>query len=91
MGVHSYHRPAGNANRSADAPPEVKMFTLEYADGYYIAKNGEGVIDFTDPEDYDFAEFVMLALNAAEHPLAQPTSGGYTVADEESKPAATGG
>ena len=41
------------------------MFTLEYTDGYYIAKDGEGVIDLADPENREFAEFVVNALNAA--------------------------
>lgn len=49
------------------------MFTLEYADGYYIAKDGEGVIDFANAEDRQFAQQVCDALNAArpkhsEHP-----------------------
>lgn len=42
------------------------MFTLEYADGYYIAKDGEGVIDLAEPENREFAEFVVNALNAAQ-------------------------
>lgn len=41
------------------------MFTLEYADGYYIAKDGKGVIDFDDSENREFAEFVLNAVNHA--------------------------
>jgi len=43
------------------------LFTLEYTDGYYIAKDGEGVIDLAEPENRGFAEFVVNALNAAQH------------------------
>ena len=46
------------------------MYTLEYTDGYYIAKDGEGVIDLAEPENREFAEFVVNALNAAQQPLA---------------------
>ena len=46
------------------------MFTLEYADGYYIAKDDEGVIDLAEPENREFAEFVVNALNAAQQPYA---------------------
>ena len=42
------------------------MYTVEYTDGYYIAKDGEGVIDLADSEDSIFAEFVCAALNSAE-------------------------
>ena len=40
--------------------------TLEYADGYYIAKDGVGVINFVEPENREFAEFVLKTLNAAK-------------------------
>ena len=48
------------------------MYTLEYSDGYYIAKDGEGVIDLADPENREFAVFVVDALNAAQQSV-QPT------------------
>lgn len=38
-------------------------YTVEAADGFYIARNGEGVLDLADPQDYDFAELVCSALN----------------------------
>lgn len=41
------------------------MYTVEYADGYYIAMNGVGLINFEDPEDGEFANFVCSALNRA--------------------------
>ena len=47
------------------------MYTLEYADGYYIAKDGEGVIDLAEPENREFAEFVVKALNAAKKSVEQ--------------------
>lgn len=46
-------------------------FTLEFSDGLYIAENGEGVIDFSDPQDRVFAGFVLNALHAAQKPPAQ--------------------
>lgn len=46
---------------------EQPRFTLEYADGFYIEDNGEGVIDFANPQDREFAEFVVDALNAAQN------------------------
>ena len=51
------------------APPPLpasKTYQIEYADGYYIAKDGVGVINFEASEDFAFAEFVCDALNAAE-------------------------
>lgn len=44
----------------------VSEYTLEYADGFYIEKGNQGVIDFTDPTDKEFAEFVCDALNKAD-------------------------
>jgi len=38
-------------------------YTLEYSDGYYIAKDGDGVIDFVNSEDIEFAQLVLSRLN----------------------------
>lgn len=57
---------AAQQQRAADEVPKGNIFTLEYTDGYYIAKNGEGVIDLAEPENHEFAEFVVNALNAAQ-------------------------
>ena len=40
-------------------------YTVEAADGFYIARNGEGVLDLADSQDYEFAKFVCSALNQA--------------------------
>ena len=37
-------------------------YKLEYCDGYYITKNGKGVIDFAEDVDSDFANFVLGLL-----------------------------
>ena len=51
-------------------------YTVEAADGFYIARNGEGVLDLADPQDYEFAEFVCAALNQAAEPtlLTEPVN-----------------
>ncbi len=41
------------------------MFAVNFADGYYIERNGEGVIDLAVQSE-DFANFVCGALNKAE-------------------------
>lgn len=46
-------------------------YTVEAADGFYIARNGEGVLDLADPQDYEFAEFVCAALNQAAQQSVQ--------------------
>ena len=48
-------------------------YTVEAADGFYIARNGEGVLDLADPQDYEFAEFVCAALNQAAQQNAHLT------------------
>lgn len=43
------------------------MFTVEYADGWYIAENGLGIIDFPNGNsESEFAQWVCDALNAAK-------------------------
>ena len=41
------------------------MFKVNFADGYYIELNGEGVIDISIQTE-EFANFVCSALNKAE-------------------------
>ncbi len=43
----------------------MDKYIVEYADGFYIAMNGVGLINFEDPEDEEFANFVCNALNKA--------------------------
>jgi len=42
------------------------MYTLEYVDGYCVCKDGVYVMDFVNPEDREFAEFVVSALNSSD-------------------------
>lgn len=42
------------------------MFTVNYADGYYIEYNGEGIIDLVFDQDLALAEWVCHALNMKE-------------------------
>ena len=48
----------------------MNRYELEYADGYYITKDGEGIIDLTYPENREFAQFVCDALNQYEVTLS---------------------
>ena len=54
---------------------EKLTFTLEYSDGYYVAMNGVGIINFEEPEDQAFAQFVVDALNASSTPFIDVTCG----------------
>ena len=42
-----------------------EKYTVEASDGFYISRNGVGVLDLADPQDYEFANFVCTALNQA--------------------------
>ena len=48
----------------------MAKYTLEYCDGYYIQKNGKGIIDFAPDVNYQEAYFVLQAIKAAQQTLA---------------------
>jgi hypothetical protein len=50
--------------QKAEYEAKEKQFTVEYADGFYIAKDGNGVIELVEIENLEFANFVCDALNA---------------------------
>ena len=42
-------------------------YRVEFSDGYYITKNGHGVLDLANPEDGEFANYVVALLQNAEN------------------------
>jgi hypothetical protein len=43
----------------------ANKYKVKYCDGYYITKNGERILDLANPEDGEFANYLVALLESA--------------------------
>ncbi len=50
----------------------ANKYKVKYCDGYYITKNGVGILDLANPEDGEFANYLVALLESAERNKTTP-------------------
>jgi hypothetical protein len=73
----------------------LNKYSVGFADGYYITKNGIGILDLVNPDDGEFANYLVTLLENAERKKRKAAQQSVRLtkkrttakSDNESKPA----